>query len=118
MMIPSMSRSPAQLLVSVGLALAASASPLVAQKGETIARGAPRASASDSSAMRLRRLERTIDSLVRIFDNEELGPERRFKLRQLIDERFAEFTSVLRTESPRKPERNVYIRSRASATSP
>ena len=49
MMIPSMSRSPVPLLVAVGLALAASASPLVAQKGDTIARGAPKASASQSA---------------------------------------------------------------------
>ena len=112
MMIPSMSRSPAPLLFSVGLALAASSSPLVAQKSETIARGAARASASDSSAIRLRRLERTIDSLVRIFDAEELGPERRFKLRQLIDERFAEYTAAAErmTASPRKADRSVYIR--------
>ena len=110
MMIPSMSRSPVPLLVSVGLALAASAAPLVAQKGETIARGAPKASASDSSGIRLRRLERTIDSLVRIFDDEELGPERRSKLRQQIDERVAEFTAVQMAASPRKSERSVYIR--------
>jgi serine protease Do len=110
MMKPSMSRSPAPLFVLVGLALAASAAPLVAQKGETIARGAPRASASDSSGIRLRRLERTIDSLKRTYDDEELSPERRFKLRQLIDERFAEYTAVLMAASPRKSERNVYIR--------
>jgi serine protease Do len=109
MMIPSMSRSPAPLLVSVGLALAASTSPLAAQKSETIARGAPRVSASDSSGIRLRRLERTIDSLVRIFDAEELGPERRFKLRQQIDERFAEYTAARMASSPRG-EKNVYIR--------
>jgi serine protease Do len=109
MMIPSMSRSPAPLLVSVGLALAASASPLVAQKSETIARGAPRVSASDSSGIRMRRLERTIDSLVRIFDAEELGPERRFKLRRQIDERFAEYTAARMASSPRG-EKNVYIR--------
>lgn len=107
MMIPSMSRSPAPLLVLVGVALA-SASPLVAQKSETIARTAPKASASDSSALRLRRLERTIDSLVRIFDNEELGPERRAQLRQEIDERFAEFTRM--AAAPRKSERNFYVR--------
>jgi len=109
MMIPSMSRSPAPLLISVGLALAASASPLVAQKGESIARVAPRASSSDSSAIRLRRLERTLDSLVRIFDDEELGPDRRSRLRQQIDERFAEYTAVRMAASPRG-EKNVYIR--------
>jgi hypothetical protein len=107
MMIPSMSRSPAPLLASVGFALAATASPLVAQKLETISRGAPKVVASDSSGLRLRRLERTIDSLVRIFDGEELSPERRFKLRQEIDERFAEYE---RMAAPRKSERNVYIR--------
>jgi len=109
MMIPSMSRSPAPLLVSVGLALAASVSPLLAQKSETVARTAPRVSTSDSSANRLRRLERTIDSLVRIFDGEELGPDRRLKLRQQIDERFAEYTAARLAASPRGAK-NVYIR--------
>jgi serine protease Do len=109
MMIPSMSRSPAPLLASVGFALAASASPLVAQKVETISRSAPKVVANDSAGLRLRRLERTIDSLVRIFDSEELGPERRFKLRQQIDERFAEYTAVRMAASPRG-EKNVYIR--------
>jgi serine protease Do len=110
MMIPSMSRSPAPLLVSVGLVLAASASPLAAQKSETIARVATRAAAGDSAGIRLRRLERTIDSLKRIFDDEELGPERRFRVRQQIDERIAEYTAVQMAASPRKSERNVYIR--------
>ena len=93
----------------MGLALAASASPLLAQKSETIARTAPRVSTSDSSAIRVRRLEHTIDSLVRIFDDEQLGPERRLKLRQLIDERFAEYTAARMAASPRG-EKSVYIR--------
>jgi hypothetical protein len=101
MMIPSKSRSPAPLLVSMGLALAASASPLLAQKSATIARTAPRVSTSDSSAIRVRRLEHTIDSLVRIFDDEQLGPDGRLKLRQLIDERFAEYTAARMAASPR-----------------
>ncbi|HKP15979.1 MAG TPA: PDZ domain-containing protein [Gemmatimonadaceae bacterium] len=110
-----MSRSPAPLLVSVGLALAASASPLVAQKSEAIARGAAKVSASDSSGIRLRRLERTIDSLVQIFDD-EVSPERRLKLRQQIDERFAEFTAVRTATSPKKAERSVYLRRAPEAT--
>ena len=109
MMIPSKSRSPAPLLVSMGLALAASASPLLAQKSVTIARTAPRVSTSDSSAIRVRRLEHTLDSLVRIFDDEQLGPEGRLKLRQLIDERFAEYTAARMATSPRG-EKSVYIR--------
>jgi len=109
MMIPSISRSPSPLLLAVGVALAASATPLRAQKGETIARSAPRASASDSSGIRLRRLERAIDSLVRVFEDEELGPERRSRLRQQIDERVAEYSAVRMSASPRG-ERNVYIR--------
>ncbi len=109
MMIPSKSRSPAPLIVSMGLALAASASPLLAQKSVTIARTAPRVSTSDSSAIRVRRLEHTLDSLVRIFDDEQLGPEGRLKLRQLIDERFAEYTAARMAASPRG-EKSVYIR--------
>jgi serine protease Do len=106
---PSMSRSTAPLLVSVGLALAASASSLVAQKGVTTARATARASTNDSSEVRLRRLERAIDSLVRIFDVEELSAERRTRLRQQIDERFAEFTA-LRMATLRPSDGSVFIR--------
>ena len=81
MMNPSMSRSTVPLLVSVGLALVASASPLVAQKSETTTRSVPRASASDSSGVRLRRLERSIDSLVRIFNEEDLSADQRYRIR-------------------------------------
>ena len=108
MMIPSMSRSTTPLLVSVGLALAASASPLVAQKSETAAR-ALRISPSDSSAVRLRRLERSIDSLVRVFREDELTPEQRSRLRQQIDARFAEFVALRMAATPRPSEANVYI---------
>ncbi|MFL5620701.1 MAG: PDZ domain-containing protein [Gemmatimonadaceae bacterium] len=104
-----MSRSTAPLLASVGLALAASASPLVAQKSVTIVRSAPRMSASDSSGVRLRRLERTIDSLAHVFQDDELNPEQRLKLRQQIDERFAELFALRMAASPH-PDANVYIR--------
>ena len=110
MMNPSMSRSTAPLLVSVGLALVAGASPLVAQKSETMARSAPRASASDSSAVRLRRLESTIDSLVRVFNEEDLSAEQRYRIRQFIDERTAELDALRMARSPRPSERNVFIR--------
>lgn len=107
----SMSRSTAPLLVTVGLALAATASPLVAQKSVTIARGAPRASTSDSTGERLRRLERSVDSLVRIFQDDDLTPELRAKLRQQIDAQFAEFVALrMATSPPRPSEGNVYIR--------
>lgn len=105
----SMSRSTVPLLVSVGLALAASTSPLVAQKGATIARGA-RAPTNDSSEIRLQRLERSIDSLVRIFDDEELSVERRTRLRRQIDARFAEFTALQMATSRRPSDGNVFIR--------
>lgn len=106
----SMSRSTAPLLVSVGFVLAASASPLAAQKSETIARRAPRASTSDTSEVQLRRLERSIDSLVRIFDSEELSPDRRFQLRQQIDARWAEFTALRMATLRRPAEVNVFTR--------
>lgn len=106
----SMSRSTAPLLVSVGLVLAASASPLVAQKSETIARRTPRASTSDTSEVQLRRLERSIDSLVRIFDSEELSPDRRLQLRQQIDARWAEFTALRMATLRRPAEVNVFTR--------
>jgi membrane-associated protease RseP (regulator of RpoE activity) len=106
----SMSRSTAPLLVSVGLALAASASPLAAQKSETITRRVSRASLSDTSETQLRRLERSIDSLVRIFDSEELSPDRRLQLRQQIDARFAEFNALRMATLRRPADVNVFTR--------
>ena len=110
MMNPSMSRSTVPLIVSVGLALVASASPLVAQKSEATTRSVPRASASDSSGVRLRRLERSIDSLVRIFNEEDLSADQRYRIRQFIDERTAELDALRMATSPRPSERNVFIR--------
>ena len=110
MMNPSMSRSTVPLLVSVGLALAAGASPLVAQKSAASTRSAPRAYANDSSGVQLRRLERSIDSLVRIFNEEDLSAEQRFRIRQFIDERTAELDALRMATSPRPSERNVFIR--------
>lgn len=107
---PSMCRSTTPFLVTVGLALVASASPLAAQKSETSARGAARASTSDSAAMRLRSLERSIDSLVHSFQDEDLNPEQRFRLRREIDDRFAEFMALRMAVSPRPKESNVFIR--------
>jgi membrane-associated protease RseP (regulator of RpoE activity) len=107
---PSMHRSTWPFLVTVGLAIVASASPLVAQKSETVARGATRAPASDSSGMRLRSLERSIDSLVRSFQDEDLNPEQRSRLRREIDDRFAEFLALRMAASPRPKESNVFIR--------
>jgi hypothetical protein len=110
MVTASMYRSTAPLLASVGLALAASASPLVAQRGETIIRRTPRAAANDTSDVRVRRLERSIDSLVRVYRDEELAPEQRFKLRQQIDERFAEFMAVRTALAARSGQNNMFIR--------
>ena len=104
-----MSRSTSPLLVSVGLALAASASPLVAQRSETAARTL-RVSSSDSSMARMRRLERSIDSLVRVFREDELTAEQRSRLRQQIDERFSQFVALRMAASPRPSEGNMFTR--------
>ena len=108
MMNSSMSRSLAPLLVTVGVAVVASASPVGAQRTETIARTQPRASTGDSVGVKLRRLERSIDSLVRVFHEDELSGEQRLKVRQLIDDRFAEFSAVRRTDA-RSREASVFI---------
>jgi serine protease Do len=82
----------------------------VAQKSEATTRSATRAAASDSSGARLRSLERSIDSLVRMFRDEDLGAEQRFRLRREIDDRFAEFMALRMAVSPRPKESNVFIR--------
>lgn len=88
----SMSRSAARtpLLVTVSLALAAGAVPLGAQRTEVIVRKAPRAAMSDSTDQALRRLERTVDSLVRKFDDEGLSAAERFRVGRAIEQRYAE----------------------------
>ena len=105
---PSMSRSVAPFFVTIGLALGAGAPPLAAQRAETTARTAPRV-VGDSVGPKLRRLERSIDSLLRVFRDDDLTGEQRFKLNQLIDERVAEFTALRMTVSPPR-ERNVLLR--------
>jgi C-terminal processing protease CtpA/Prc len=105
---PSMSRSFAPLFVTVGLAFAVSAPPLAAQRAETSARTAPRI-AGDSLSPKLRRVERTIDSLLRAFREDDLTGEQRHRLSQLIDERVAEFTALRMAGAPPR-ERNVFIR--------
>ena len=105
---PSMSRSFAPFFVTFGLALSVSAPPLAAQRTETIARTAPRI-AGDSIGPKLRRLERTIDSLLRVFRSDELAGEQRHKLSQLIDERVAEFTALRMAAAPPR-ERDVFVR--------
>ena len=104
-----MPRSVAPLLVTVGVALASSATPVVAQRSETIARPAPEWSSDSVEQQRLHQLERSIDSLVRVFHEAELRGEQRFKVRQLIDERFAEFTA-LRRAGARPKEASVFLR--------
>jgi len=107
MMNQSMSRSSASLVAIVGLALAASAAPAAAQRTQTIVR--TRSAPGDSLDSKLRRMERSIDSLVRRFDEEPSG-ERRLKLRQQIDERFAEFMAVrMSARDVRPKDGNTFI---------
>ena len=105
----SMIRCVAPLFVTIGVALTASGPPLDAQRAETIVRAAPRVAPGDSQAMRLRRLERSIDSLLRRFHGDDLSAEQRVKLSHLIDERVTEFTALRMAASPSR-ERNVFLR--------
>jgi hypothetical protein len=109
MMIPSMSRSPAPLVGILGVALVTSASPLVAQRSEASARSAARAAASDSVETRMRRLERSIDSLMRRFESDELTSDSRLRIRQQIDETFFEYAR-LRASIAGPREGDVFIR--------
>jgi membrane-associated protease RseP (regulator of RpoE activity) len=109
MMNSSMHRST-PYLVGIGLALATNALPATAQRAETIARSAARAPANDTLRTKLRRLERTIDSLVRRFHEDELSFDQRWKLRQAIDERFAEFTALRAAASSQPGDARIFIR--------
>ena len=101
----SMSRSSTSL-VTLAFALAASAAPAVAQRPEKIVRTRI---AIDSLEPKLRRMERSIDSLVRMFEEEASG-ERRLKLRQQIDARFAEFRALrMSAIDTRSKDGNVFL---------
>ena len=105
MMIQSMSRSSTSLVVIVGLALAASAAPVAAQRQAVRTRSAP----VDSLEPKLRRMERAIDSLVRQFDDES-SSERRIRLRQQIDARFAEFMALRMSARDARPkDANTFV---------
>jgi serine protease Do len=78
-----MTRTP--LLLSVTLVLVAGVS-LHAQQREIVVRRVPRAEGGgDSTARQLRRLERTADSLARLFNDEDRSPVERRGIGDLLD---------------------------------
>jgi len=89
----SMSRSAAHalLFLTVTLALAAGAVPLTAQRSEAPVRRTVRVTVSDSSERQLRRMARTIDSLVRAFEAGDLSAAERFRIGRTIDELTSQF---------------------------
>jgi hypothetical protein len=89
----SMSRTVgrAPLLITVLLALSPGAATLAAQRADVAASRSVRAAASDSSERQLRRLERTIDSLVRAFETGDLSASDRFRVGRTIDALIAQF---------------------------
>ncbi|MFL5606432.1 MAG: PDZ domain-containing protein, partial [Gemmatimonadaceae bacterium] len=90
-----MSRSTAHapLLLTVTLALAAVAVPLAAQRPEAPVRRTVRVTVSDSSERQLRRMARTIDSLVRAFEAGDLSAAERFRIGRTIDALTAQFNA-------------------------
>jgi hypothetical protein len=89
----SMSRSAARapLLFTVTLALAAGAAPLAAQSADVVVRRSVRTAASDSSERELKRLERRIDSLARVFETDDLTASDRSRIGRTIDALIAQF---------------------------
>jgi S1-C subfamily serine protease len=134
----SMSRSAthAPLFLTVTLALAAGAGPLVAQNPETTARRTVRVTVSDSSERQLRSLERTIDSLVRAFRADDQSAAERFRIGRTIDALLAQYraqrmqlngaSTVMRIDPPaytaRTPQPsfgpNSFVDIRGMASSP
>ena len=90
-----MSRSAAHapLFLTVTLALAAGAAPLAAQRSETQERRTVRVTVTDSSERQLRRMARTIDSLVRAFEAGDLSAAERFRIGRTIDALTAQFNA-------------------------
>jgi hypothetical protein len=89
----SMSRSAARtpLLFTVTLVLAAGAAPLAAQGADVVVRRSVRTAASDSSERELKRLERRIDSLARVFETDDLTASDRSRIGRTIDALIAQF---------------------------
>ena len=111
----SMSRSAAHapLFLTVTLALAAGAGPLVAQSPETTARRTVRVTVSDSSERQLRSLERTIDSLVRAFRADDRSAAERFRIGRTIDALLAQYRAqrmqLTSANTVMKADPNSYI---------
>jgi predicted metalloprotease with PDZ domain len=83
----TLARTPC--LVSLTLALVASAGSLSAQRAEI--KRTPRASTSDSLEMQLRRLERAADSLNRLFYDEDLSAAERRRVGVELDRTIAQY---------------------------
>jgi hypothetical protein len=99
----SMSRSAAHapLFLTVTLALAAGAVPLAAQRPEATTRRNVRVTVSDSSERQLRRTERSIDSLVRVFESGDLSAVDRMRIGRSIDALIAQFKAQrMRLDGP------------------
>lgn len=86
----SLSAVRAPFLATVTLVLVTGTAPLAAQNVDAPARRPARA-ATDTSERQLRRLEHTIDSLVRAFDAGDLSAAERFRIGRTIDALIAEF---------------------------
>lgn len=91
----SISRTP---LFSLGLALVAGglpfASPLGAQRTEIVRRTLARPAESDTLDARLRRLERTVDSLTQLFGDEDLSGAERRRVGTSLDLAMAQFEAL------------------------
>ncbi len=89
----SMSRSAARapLLVTLTLALATGRAPLAAQSADVVVRRTMRTAATDSSEREQRRLERRIDSLVRVFETDDLTSSERSRIGRSIETLIAQF---------------------------
>jgi hypothetical protein len=96
----SIARTP---LVSLTLALAAGglplSAPLAAQRAEIVRRTMLRP-AADSIDVQLRRLERTVDSLTQLYDDDDLSAAERRRVGTSLDRTKAQF-DMLRAQSAR-----------------
>jgi len=107
----SMSRSAARvpLLFTVTLAFAAGATPLAAQSADVIVRRTVRTAASDSSERELKRLERRIDSLVRVFETGDLTGSDRSRIGRTIDALIAQFKAQRMRLDGASPEDKAFL---------
>ena len=114
-MLRPMSRTP---LVPITLALVAGAAPLAAQRSDVVMqRVPPRATSADTApsganlVLQLRQLERSIDSLTQLFDDDDLSGAERRRIGLAIDQSMSRYDQLraLAARWSERPDTRAFV---------